>query len=325
MIRVTDYLALVEASTYRGDRVRPAAVAFAPDNPCAGHLAILGRRRRHGGYPRRQHRPDRRPDGDVAIDRVGVADVTDLVTGLVEDGLARESIRKTRSTLAMVLDLAGVVANPARDKSVKLPRLELAGLTPPTAAHVEAVRAVLSGVNAMALVVLDATGMRISELDGLLWGDVDEPAGRWRVRREVAKTRRRWVPVVPVELFDVLMENVPREDRDLSAQVLDGFGADRFRTALGRACRNAGVPEFSPHDLRHRRATLWHLQGVPIADAASWLGHSSTEHLRTYAHASLSDRRELDYSLALGPAGLGLTRLPLIAARGAALAEPGGG
>ena len=72
-----------------------------------------------------------------------------------------------------------------------------------------------------------------------------------------------------------------------------GFGADRFRTALTRACKNAGVPGMSPHDLRHRRATLWHLPGVPVAEAAAWLGHSPNEHLRTYAHASLVDRREI--------------------------------
>jgi len=235
--------------------------------------------------------------GDVPIDRVGVPEVSDLIGSLVKEKLARESIRKTRSTLAMVLDFAGVQPNPARDKSVKLPRAEHVELTPPTADHVEAVHAILSGVNATALLVLDATGMRVTELERLLWGDVDEPAGRWRVRRSVSKTRQaRWVPVVPVELFDALMETVPREDRDLSAQVLEGFGADRFRTALTRACRAAGVPEFSPHDLRHRRATLWHVSGVPVVDAAAWLGHSPTEHLRTYAHASLSERREVGYS-----------------------------
>ena len=56
------------------------------------------------------------------------------------------------------------------------------------------------------------------------------------------------------------------------------------------------MPAFSPHDLRHRRATLWHLSGAPIAEAAAWLGHSPTEHVKTYAHASLTDRSELDYA-----------------------------
>src|SRR5690242_4925730 len=121
--------------------------------------------------------------------------------------------------------------------------------------------------------------MRVGELDALTWGDIDEPAARWRVSQAVAKTRRaRWIPVVPVEVFDAVTELVPREDRNLDGRVFAGFGVDRFRTAIARACKAAGVPVFSPHDLRHRRATLWHLQGVPPAEAAAWLGHSATEH-----------------------------------------------
>uniref|UniRef100_UPI0039835191 tyrosine-type recombinase/integrase n=1 Tax=Gaiella sp. TaxID=2663207 RepID=UPI0039835191 len=102
---------------------------------------------------------------------------------------------------------------------------------------------------------------------------------------------------VPVhaDVFGQVVELVPREDRDLDAQVFAGFGSDRFRTALGKACKHAGVPVFSPHQLRHRRATLWHLAGEPIAQAALWLGHSPQEHLKTYAHATLADRREVDY------------------------------
>lgn len=44
--------------------------------------------------------------------------------------------------------------------------------------------------------MLDATGMRVGELERLTWGDLDEPAKRWRVSRAVAKTgQARWVPV----------------------------------------------------------------------------------------------------------------------------------
>ena len=112
----------------------------------------------------------------------------------------------------------------------------------------------------------------------------------------MAKTgRARWVPV-PEAVFAGVVELVPREDRDLAAQVFAGFGADRLRTVLTRACKAAGVPSFSPHDLRHRRATLWHLEGRPVVQAAAWLGHSPQEHLKTYAHATLTDRSELNHA-----------------------------
>ena len=51
------------------------------------------------------------------------------------------------------------------------------------------------------------------------------------------------------------------------------------------------MPAFSPHDLRHRRA-LWHLKGRPVVEAAAWLRHSPQEHLKRYAHATLTDRKQ---------------------------------
>lgn len=40
------------------------------------------------------------------------------------------------------------------------------------------------------------------------------------------------------------------------------------------------------HDARHTCATLMHLQGVPIALVAAWLGHADVSFtLRTYVHA----------------------------------------
>ena len=57
----------------------------------------------------------------------------------------------------------------------------------------------------------------------------------------------------------------------------------------------------SPHDVRHRRASLWHMAGVPAVQAAAWLGHSPVEHLRTDAHVVL-DRREIDVEKLLADA-----------------------
>jgi integrase len=234
--------------------------------------------------------------GARPVDSVEAPDVAAFVLTLAEDGLARESIRKTLATLAMVFDFHGVEPNPARNRRiVRLPRDDRAEVDPPAADAVRRVYELLPPLYRLPFLALDATGMRVGELEALTWGDVDEPGGRWRVRASTTKTRRaRWVPVGD-EIFGAVAAIVPREDRDLAAQVFDGFGADRLRTAITRACKAAAIPSFSPHDLRHRRATLWHLKGVPAADAAAWLGHSAQEHLRTYAHAALFDRSELNY------------------------------
>ena len=149
------------------------------------------------------------------------------------------------------------------------------------------------------LIALDQTGQRVSELTSLTWGDLDEQEGRWRVTAANAKTRAaRWVPV-PERVFQAVCDLVPREDRDLEAPVFGDLTDARLRTAIGRACRATGTPLFSPHQVRHRRASLWHLAGVPAVQAAAWLGHSPVEHLRTYALVVL-DRREVDVEKLLG-------------------------
>jgi integrase len=128
------------------------------------------------------------------------------------------------------------------------------------------------------------------------WGDVDEPRQRWRVSAGVAKTgRARWVPM-SAELFEAVTALVPREDRTPERPVFQGFGGDRFRTALTRACTAAGVPQFSPHDLRHRRVSLLHLAGMPWARIGELVGHDDlVTTARTYTHI-VADERELDYT-----------------------------
>src|SRR3954447_22596928 len=82
----------------------------------------------------------------------------------------------------------------------------------------------------------NGTGMRVGELERLTWGDVDEARGRWCVSAGASKTgRARWVRV-PADLFAAGSELVPRDDRTPERPVFHAFGADRFRTALTRAC-----------------------------------------------------------------------------------------
>ena len=206
-------------------------------------------------------------------------------------------MRKSLLALGMILDHEGIAPNPARDKvKVRLPREERPEIVPPTAEHVLAVHELLPFRYRLPLLVLDATGMRLGELEQLVWGDLDEPRQRWRVSRVASKTgRARWVGVPPV-LFDAVCELVPRDDRTPDRRVFQGFGGDRFRTAVTRACTAAGVPAFSPHDLRHRRISLLHLAGVPWARIGEHVGQRNLAvTANTYSHV-LADEAELNYA-----------------------------
>lgn len=116
--------------------------------------------------------------GSRRVDAITPTDVVALVATLAERGRKRETIRKVLLALGMVLDHAGISPNPTRDKThVRLPRGDSPEIVPPTAEQVLAVHDLLPSRYRLPLLVLDATGMRLGELQGLRWGDVDEHAG----------------------------------------------------------------------------------------------------------------------------------------------------
>jgi integrase len=235
--------------------------------------------------------------GKRRLDTIKAQDLADLVARLDSERAKRESIRKVVNAVAMVLDHAGVVPNPARDRvHIRLPRERRPEIAPPAAEHVLAVYSLLPTRYRLPLLVLDATGMRLGEVERLAWGDVDEPRVRWRVSQAVSKTGRgRWVHVPPA-IFEAVLELVPRDDRTHERRVFQGFGGDRFRTAIARACTAAGVPAFSPHDLRHRRISLEHLRGLPWARIGELVGQRNLAvTANTYTHV-LTDEAELDYA-----------------------------
>ena len=65
----------------------------------------------------------------------------------------------------------------------------------------------------------------------------------------------------------------------------------RFMRALHKA--HPEVPELSPHELRHTRATLWIAQGMDPYMAARLLGHSDLKMLtKIYDHTSTETLRK---------------------------------
>ena len=84
-----------------------------------------------------------------------------------------------------------------------------------------------------------------------------------------------------------------------AARLFPGAGADRLRTAITRSCKAAGIPPFSPHDLRHRRISLLHDQGRTWAQIGAFVGHADLMTTsKTYTHV-LSDGREVDLAALL--------------------------
>jgi integrase len=95
---------------------------------------------------------------------------------------------------------------------------------------------------------------------------------------------------VPDWLMAELSGLCPPEDRTPERRVFLGFTADLAKNVMARACVAARIPHYHPHDLRHRRASLWHGQGVTARELAARLGHSRASiSLDVYSHVIAPD------------------------------------
>jgi integrase len=218
------------------------------------------------------------------------ADVQAWVNALA---LAPSSVRVYINTLRQILDYAAVDPNPARDRRVNLPRLEKEEPNPPTARQFLAILDAVPARWRLPLALLEQTGMRIGEAGKLTWGDVNTAEASLRLPRKRTKTRRaRWVQV-PSWLMETLEATLPLEDRTADRRVFQGFTDDAARGAMARACKLAGTGHFHPHDLRHRRISLWGGQGIPWKHIADRVGHMKpSETADTYSHV-LMDEAEI--------------------------------
>jgi integrase len=70
-----------------------------------------------------------------------------------------------------------------------------------------------------------------------------------------------------------------------------------------KACKAAGIPTFSPHDLRHRRISLLHLRGVPWIRIGEFVGQRNLSVTAdTYSHVLLDEReRSITTNFSLRP------------------------
>lgn len=219
---------------------------------------------------------------------VRVADVLAFVAELSEGGAAPASMRNYLSMVRQALDFAGVDPNPTKDRRIRLPSAERHQPDPPTAREVAAIIEHSSKRYRLVIAVLEATGIRVSELCNLTWGDVDVAESRFRIAKGKTRSARRFV-LVPVELMALVCDLCPLEDRSAGRRV---FKTTRqgVAAAMARACRYAGIPLYSPHDLRHRHASLRIARGESVLVVARDLGHSRPSHSTDlYGHVLTDD------------------------------------
>lgn len=133
--------------------------------------------------------------------------------------------------------------------------------------------------------VLALTGLRVGEVTGLQWADVDEE--RSQLVLLDSKTGPRRVPLGPEALALVLRQPKGPAKAYVFADPqapANPLGYDQVHHAWRRVRELAGLPEHRVHDLRHAFASAAARSGLSLPAIGSLLGHRTPATTARYLH-----------------------------------------
>lgn len=134
--------------------------------------------------------------------------------------------------------------------------------------------------------LLSTTGIRISELLGLNWEDIDFKTCALEIRGKGNKERLVYTTPEYLDLMRQAYERNPTEGRIFRYSERDA------RYMLWEALKPySRAKQLSPHAIRHSFATSLAKQGVNVATIATILGHKSIETTQKYIDLAQMDCR----------------------------------
>jgi integrase len=266
--------------------------------------------------------------GKHRLAKLDVRHVEELIADLGRAGYRPNTIRLVRSVLRRSLGHAvrqGVLARNVvtLTDGPRIPRGTGRALT------IEQVQKLLEGSLGkryeVGFVLLVETGMRLGELLGLRWDDVDLEAGQLSISQTLSTLDGKIV-------LDEPKTASSRRPYELSRQAVDALKSHRarqaterlaigknwsasglvlvtelgtpvdpnnFRKVFRRVSTEAGIEDCHPHELRHTAASLMLSRGVPLHVVSDVLGHSSISVTKdVYGHLVAGERRKATDAIA---------------------------
>lgn len=146
--------------------------------------------------------------------------------------------------------------------------------------------------------LLYATGLRVSELTGLVYADINLDRGLLSCRGKGSK--QRFIPIGKSALFwleaYLRVRPVLSRNRPVKAFFLRDGGAHltrhNFWGILKRYTDELGLDNVSPHTLRHSFATHLMQHGADSRSVQALLGHSDLATTQIYTHLSKEHLRQ---------------------------------
>ena len=149
------------------------------------------------------------------------------------------------------------------------------------------------------LEVLYATGLRVSELTGLAWRDIDEELNMVTVRAGKGN-KHRIVPLgePALEALQAWRSAMPASSSPNSPVITNLRGgrltARSVQKIVARRLVAAGIDDaLTPHGLRHCFATHMLNAGSDLRSIQEMLGHASLATTQRYTHVSLNHLKEV--------------------------------
>ena len=261
--------------------------------------------------------------GDELVQRLTKAHIDELVADLLAGGTTTGkgrtrrpwgaiAVNKFTQTVAMVLADAqrqGLVSRNVAEH-VDAVAVRHRSVDTYTEAEVSTLLTSIAGDRLAHAWELALCGLRRGELAGLRWLDVDldgrtlsvannrvDAGGKAMENDPKSAMSRRTLPL-PDRLVSVLKAAKARQATERLALgggswdyvVSNEVGDPYHPLALSRFWKDtvkaAGVRHIKLHAARHTCATLMHLQGIPVAVIAAWIGHKDASlTMRLYAHS----------------------------------------
>ncbi|KAA0788656.1 site-specific integrase [Bacillus sp. BPN334] len=250
--------------------------------------------------------------GMIALHKLNVMDIQKCYKSALDTGISNNSLIQLHRVLKTALNLAVkqniISRNPAQ--FVELPKKEKSPIQTWTEEEVK--RFLLHSQDSryhIAYLLVITTGMRLGEVLGLRWQDVDfenhtvtinQTVGGDDKIKNTAKTSasNRTIPV-PVETIEAAKKHriqINKEKLRMGSAYQDFnlincnksgevLYRNTFRLKFYKEIKNAAVKKFKIHDLRHTHATLLLKQGVNPKIISERLGHTDISlTLRIYSH-----------------------------------------
>ncbi len=232
--------------------------------------------------------------------KLSVSSVTQEQIQAAVNRMAKEkSPKSVRNAHALLTAVLGEY-RPAFQVRTVLPQKRKTELQIPSNDDVHKIVASAKGDRAEIPILLAIwLGLRMSEIRGLTWDCIK--GGYIHIKQAKVKGENGDVVKQPKTSSGNRILKLPPEIEELLEQAphqgdfITDMSARKIYGHFSKICKDAGLPHFRFHDLRHYNASLMLSLGVPDKYAMERMGHATDHMLKTvYQHTMSEKRKEID-------------------------------